>query len=252
MKRFFAIGIILSAVFFTACEKKETLSFVNQNMVNNTCTNCPKVTIDLPQAQPENEITSKINQDINKFVINILNYSEEKTTDSLDAAIEIFRSDYKKLKERFPEDIIPWEATINGTISFQNTLFTSIKIESYIFTGGAHGYGSITFLNYDTKTGKALTAEDLFTDKGAFVDYAEKLFREEEKIKPDANINSTGFMFENDNFHLPNSIGFDEKGIVLIYNPYEISAYSDGLTKIEIPLEEATQFMKPEWLSEAH
>ncbi|WP_417443476.1 PdaC/SigV domain-containing protein [Joostella sp.] len=251
MKNFFAIGIVIS-ILFIGCEKKETLSFVNHNIINDTCENCAKVVINTPQAQPESPIATSINQEVDKFIISILNYSEERTTDSLETAIGIFKNDYKKLKERFPEDIIPWEATINGEIAFENEKFTSIKIDSYVFTGGAHGYGSVSYLNFDNATGNIIPSKGLFKDEEAFIDYAEETFRNQEKIKSDANINSTGFMFEDDNFHLPNSIGFNEKGIILIYNPYEISAYADGLTKIEIPFEKANEFIKPEWHEATH
>ncbi|MEL4306802.1 DUF3298 and DUF4163 domain-containing protein [Joostella sp. CR20] len=252
MNRFFAIGILLALLVFSSCETDNSISFINQNIATNTCESCPKISIDIPQAQPENEISKRINSEIDTFVTSTLNYSEEKTTDSILEAVAIFNTEYKKLKERFPEDIIPWEATIKGNVSFENNFFTSVAIESYIFTGGAHGYGSISFLNFDTKTGKNLTPNDLFKDKQTLIDIAEKEFRTAQKIKPDANINSTGFMFENDAFHLPSSIGFNEKGLVLIYNPYEIASYADGRTTIEIPFETAKQFMKPEWLSEVH
>ncbi|MCM5662447.1 DUF3298 and DUF4163 domain-containing protein [Galbibacter mesophilus] len=247
MKRLSAV-CFLSLFFFSACDTTEHTTFVIKDIPTDDCKECPKVIIEMPQAQPENEVASKINDKIEEFVIKTLNYSEENTADSLSSAIEIFRSEYTKLKERFPEEIIPWEATIRGEVSFQNEHFASIKVDSYIFTGGAHGYGSVNYLNFDISNGTHLNAEELLTDKKAFLSFAEKTFREKEDIAADANINSTGFMFESDRFHLPNSIGFDEKGIILVYNPYEIAAYADGLTKIEIPFEEAKAFIKPKWL----
>ncbi|MDG3583152.1 DUF3298 and DUF4163 domain-containing protein [Galbibacter pacificus] len=250
-RKSFSIFIIVCTALFLGCENKETISYVNKDMVTDNCTDCPQVKINIPQAQPANAVTEKINTEINSFVIDVLNYSEEKKASTINEAIAIFRNDYKKLKERFPEDIVPWEASIKGGTSFKNGHFSSIKIESYVFTGGAHGYGSVSFLNFNDLTGEALSAEDLFTNVDAFVNYAEEAFRKQENLKPEANINSSGFMFENDAFHLPNSIGFNGQGIVLIYNPYEIAAYADGLTKIEIPYSKAEEFMKPEWLAEA-
>ncbi|QLE01355.1 DUF3298 and DUF4163 domain-containing protein [Galbibacter sp. BG1] len=254
MKQFFTL--LLGILFlFISCDSEETLSFVNKDIPTENCTDCPKnctdcpkVTIQIPQAEPAVEAASKINGTIEKFVINTLNYSEEKTSDSITTALSIFRSDYTQLKERFPEDIIPWEASIKGKVSFENENFASVKMDSYVFTGGAHGYGSVSYLNFNLQTGEELSAKDLLIDEKSFIDFAEKTFRKQEKISPEANINSSGFMFENDNFHLPNSIGFNENGIILTYNPYEIAAYADGLTKISIPFEEAKSFIKPKWL----
>ena len=115
---------------------------------------------------------------------------------------------------------------------------------SVIFTGGAHGYGSTSFFNFDPGTGETYEHRDLFT--ADFVRFAESSFRDRYDIPEGDPINSTGFWFENDTFHLPINIGITKEKVILIYNSYEIASYADGDFRFEFPLEEVAAFLKPE------
>lgn len=249
MRRFFVFGSILT-LFLTACTTEEKISFVQAEPIENNCNDCPKILINLPTAQPETKPEAqKINIALSDFAISILNYTDENLPDSLAAAVADFNLQYKELKEDYPENIVRWEAKIEGKASYKNEKIVSFLFDSYIFTGGAHGYGSTSFLNFDLKTGEELTEENLLKNPKEFTTYVETLFRKQNNLKPEDNINSTGFMFEDDAFHLPQSIGFDKQGIILIYNPYEIASYADGQTKIHIPMDQAKLFIKSIWLN---
>ena len=115
-------------------------------------------------------------------------------------------------------------------------------MNSEIFMGGAHGYRGLSFLNFDPGTGEVYSHQDIFTPE--FKDLVEKKFREEQSIPPEANINSTGFWFEDESFHLPSNIGFENNKVLLVYNAYEIAAYSAGDIYIEIPKEEIESYLK--------
>src|SRR5699024_3944633 len=210
-----------------------------------------KIAIDLPIAQPETTPEAqKINETLTEFAISILYYTDEDRPDSIADAIADFNLQYKKLKEAYPENIVPWEAKVKGEVSYENERFVSILFDSYVFTGGAHGYGSTSFLNFDLQTGEKLTEESLLKNPEEFTALVESIFRKQNELKPEDNINSSGFMIEDDKFHVPQSIGFDKQGIILIYNPYEIAAYADGQTKIHIPMDQARPFIKDNWLDQ--
>ena len=98
-------------------------------------------------------------------------------------------------------------------------------------TGGAHGHLNVSFLNFNAQTGNMLKNEDLFEDYLAFTKIAKTYFDEEIADKKD-------LYFEPDNFTLPENIGFNEEGVILLYNTYEIAPYSSGMTEIQIPWEE--------------
>jgi len=76
-----------------------------------------------------------------------------------------------------------------------------------------------------------------------FESYAETAFRKKYEIPADVNINNTGFWFEDDKFHLPETVGFTADSLLLLYNPYEIASYAAGAVTLNIPLEEVSTFI---------
>ncbi len=103
--------------------------------------------------------------------------------------------------------------------------------------------GSTSYFNFDKKTGKQLSNDDLIKDKKAFLALAEKKFRELQQVPEGESINSTGYMFENDTFALPINIGFENNEMVLLYNPYEVASYADGIIEIRFAVSEVQDLL---------
>jgi hypothetical protein len=226
-KSFFSV--LLSIILFSCVEDKKVIF----NEINLTTTENKIVEINIPEATGDKTIA----QSINKSVLNVVNSnlrigdleeSESLTTKEL---INLFNEEYESFKTDFPESAIEWDSQIDGQVMYHSASVISIVITSYQNTGGAHGLLHITFLNFDVETGKALKNEELFADMAGFNQLAQEYFNEEIADKKD-------MYFEPDNFTLPANIGFDDDGLFLIYNSYEIAPYSTGLTEIHIPYEE--------------
>jgi len=204
--------------------------------------NCAYISLQVPWAENLNSRDMNLNRNIEKHVIKILDYEEEISSGDLEGMARNFISNYEASAIEFPEFNIPWEANVEGIILTNNPEIISIQFDLALFTGGAHGYTSKSFLNIDPRTGEVLNTEDLFTSE--FKSYAENLFRKKHAIPSEEPINSTGYFFENDSFHLPQNIGFFKNKIILRYNAYEVASYSEGGIQLEIPREEAKDFMK--------
>jgi len=136
-----------------------------------------------------------------------------------------------------------WEAKIKGSISYEDAKFITIILDSYLFTGGAHGYTSKRFLNFDKKKGTEMENSELFKNTEDFLVFAEEMFRKKENIPKNKSINYTGFMFEQDSFYLPENIGFTKDGLKLLYNPYEVASYTDGPIELVLPHTEIKKFL---------
>jgi hypothetical protein len=208
-----------------------------------TCTN---VSIEIPVAENIPVVADSINNKIFNTVRGIVYFGEKpydgKTYDEIMAS---FISAYDKMKKDFPKDpMMPWEATIKSSVPYKTDSIINIKLTSYMFTGGAHGYGAERSLLFDAQTGKSLKYADIFTDIKGFTAYAEKKFRETVKIPAGKNINSTGFLFENDKFALPQNIFFTDKGLVLYYNSYEIASYADQQKEVLLPYSDIEKYLK--------
>ena len=246
----------LSLLFliFTACksDKKESekLIFETRSILKTTGENCETleknctvISIKYPVAGGNSNVSEEINRELKEEIIQIISPVDGERPNSLQELATGFIEDYRKTAVDFPQEPT-WEAYVDGEIYYENDSFISVGINSEIFRGGAHGYRGLSFLNFSKETGKLYTYEELFTPE--FKDYAEKIFRENQEIPEDENINSTGFWFENDTFHLHLNIGFKNDKILLAYNAYEVAPYSAGNIYIEIPRTEVESYLKVE------
>nr|WP_322623343.1 DUF3298 domain-containing protein [uncultured Flavobacterium sp.] len=201
-----------------------------------------KVSISVPEAVGAG--ADSINNKIFRSVREIVHFGEKPAdAKSYDEVMKSFVGAYEELVKKYPDEDVPWDAKVEGAVSYKNDSVVNVKLTHYVFAGGAHGYGADTSLLFDAKTGHSLTTDNLFKDKKGFTALAEKKFRTKYKITG-ANINSTGLFFLNDKFSLPNNIFFTEKGLVLQYNTDEVAAHAEGQKDVLITYEEAKPFLK--------
>lgn len=184
-----------------------------------------------------------INTALREEIIAQMIFDETMEIENLEDAMSSFESAYTDIKNIFKEEITPWEAKIDGKIIFEDEMLLTIQMDSYIFTGGAHGHQAKRFLNFDKKRGSELENWQLFQNRSDFQEFAEQQFRKQEAIPAEASINDTGLMFERDHFYLPENIGFTNKGIKLLYNPYEVASYAEGPIELTLPYKEVKPFL---------
>lgn len=238
---------ILSLCFLFAmfsCTPDTTTALKTREFEGMVCGDCPKVRISIPVA-PENTVLGKsVNTGVREEIIELLDFAQNNNAVDIPGAIDAFTEGFRNLRKEFPEELTGWEANVSGTRSYEDPSLLTIKLETYIFTGGAHGYAATRYLNFDKKTGAERSGTELLNDPQAFSEFAERAFREKYDIPAGASINSTGFMFENNQFTLPENIGLSADAIVLHYNPYEVASYADGSLILEIPLEKGLEFLE--------
>jgi len=235
--------LLLLLLVSISCKNETLLTFENLLIEDKTCENCPEVTIDIPNALEKTAISKNINTALQEEVITLLNFDEATNVNSIETAITSFNKGYTQLKDKFPEESTKWKAVINGEVLYENKYLLTIALDSYIFTGGAHGYSVKRFLNFNKKNGAELENWELFNTNFDFEKFAEIKFRIQEDIPQDQPINYTGFMFEENSFYLPENIGFTKEGIQLLYNQYEVASYADGPIELTIPFNEAKKYL---------
>ncbi len=247
MKKFAAF-LLLSLVFASCETEKESLEFIDYSVGRyyEDCRpengNCTFISLTYPVATNKTDQAKKINQAINDRIIRIVDYSEEISAESPEELADDFITDYKNTRAKFPDTEIPWEASVNAAVSYSGDKLISVRINSELFTGGAHGYAATGFLNFNPETGDKYEHSNIFRED--FIDLVEKAFREKKEISEEKAINSTGLFFEDDKFHLPNNIGFTEEKVIVIYNPYEVAAYAEGAIRLEFTRKEVAAYLK--------
>jgi hypothetical protein len=237
------IRFLLCFILLIGCNDDHKLTFEPLIVSDNDCTECPNISIEIPKALEQSKLTETINTALEEELISLLVFDDEIEASSISEAIQSFKNGYEELKKLYPDETTGWEAKISGVVSFEDKNMITIALNSYLFTGGAHGYNTRSFLNFNKRKGKEIENWELFKNQDHFENFAEAKFRIQEDIPQDNPINSTGFMFEQDEFYLPDNIGFTEKGLVLLYNQYEVASYADGAIELVLPYAEVKNYL---------
>lgn len=230
MKRFFWLIALLFTFF--SCVEDELLFIESNQLYQDNAT----IEINIPIAQGNSETAKKINIKIENHIANTLIFSEDDSdTATLEEGISKFDLEYKNFKADFEESNLVWEATFDGEVMYQSSEIISIAINSYTNTGGAHGNSVITIYNFDSVTGNLFEIHELVNDISALTEIAESHFKSDVKLEENESLND---YFFGQPFHLPANIGYNEEGIVILYNTYEVASYAMGITEFTIPYEE--------------
>lgn len=237
------IPYLISLVVLLGCKNTDQLTFEPVEYKSTSCSDCPNVSIMLPKVVEKSKVATAIERALQEEIIFLLTFDDEMEATNIEEAVQSFDNGYKELENKYPDETAHWEAKIEGEVSFENKEMVTIRLDSYVFTGGAHGYGATRFLNFDKKKGIELENWQLFKNTQEFKDFAENKFRLKESIPLNKPINSTGFMFEQDSFYLPENIGFTEKGIQLLYNQYEVASFADGRIELTLPYDEVRKYL---------
>ncbi len=225
------------------CKKDTNLALEPLLILGDNCKSCPDVRVDIPKAVKKDRISVAVNTALREEIIYLLNFNEHADATTITEAISGFSRDYSDISPLFLDEQDRWEARIKGEVSYEDALMLTIKLDSYLYTGGAHGYEATRFLNFNKRNGTELQDWELFADRKDFLRYAELKFRKQEHIPEDMPINSTGYMFERDIFYLPENIGFTAEGVKLLYNQYEVASYADGTVELVLPYKEVAKYL---------
>ncbi|WP_026754222.1 DUF3298 and DUF4163 domain-containing protein [Sediminibacter sp. Hel_I_10] len=237
MKKIAVILVMLT--FLTSCNEEVQISFEDTFIET---TKEAKISIDIPRATGTASVASTINKVLEAHVANQTNMANDSVKDqSIDDAIQKFNYEYTSFKNDFPESPQQWEALIDGEVTYQTPEIISIAINSYLDTGGAHGNTVVKFFNFNGQTGAPLEKKDLINNMEAFSKVVAQRFQTE--TKPNNEQETMEDFFFGEQFKLPESIGFSDEGVVILYNTYEIASYAQGITEFTIPFAEVEAYL---------
>ncbi len=247
------IPLLLFLFVLSSCTKKEgKISFetIHKSEKDFDCetTDCPEISIQqlvaFSSSKEMETVVETINRNISDHIIySISSYDDEESPESVEDAAKLFISRYKEDKREFPDMVAHYTASIESEKTHDSDNLLSIRMFTHLYTGGAHGYSSVSYLNFDPKTGDGIAIEQILVDVEDFINFVEIKFRRAYDIPENSDINATRFMFEGNTFILPSSMGFDDKNMLFTYNPYDIAPYSEGLIELKIPINEIQPFI---------
>ncbi|MFY0605185.1 MAG: DUF4163 domain-containing protein [Cyclobacteriaceae bacterium] len=201
---------------------------------------CSEVTVDYPRFLSAHGNSVKIN----KLVIKTINETisdfilEDDVPFNTTALANQFLASYADFKKNFPDSRTAWYLNVKATPTYISQHVVSVKFEVSSYSGGAHPNTTVRYLNVGKEGKEELKLGYFFKKPRHIKNLAEQVFRSQEGLAENDSYSDKGFIFDNDKFELSEVFGFDESGLIILYNPYEISSYSDGPTSLMIPFDQ--------------
>ncbi|NNM19373.1 MAG: DUF4163 domain-containing protein [Croceitalea sp.] len=239
------IGCYLLIVFFffMGCADEQNLTFEEKTLEADRCDICARIRLSYPEALGESKISNAINTALSEEIIETLHFDDELEISTVEDAIASFKKAYQKMQSSFADEVLGWEVEIDAIIMYEGPQLITIGVESFLLTGGAHGFTKTHVLNFDKIRGIEIEGTELIDNIEGFIKLAESKFRQQEGVPMNGGINDSGFMFPNNRFRLANNLGYCSEGVQLIYNQYEVSSYADGPIILTLPFSEINQFL---------
>ncbi|GAB2978740.1 hypothetical protein GCM10027049_12870 [Mucilaginibacter puniceus] len=185
-----------------------------------------------------------LNDTVTKKLTGLFGFFQDSV--SLKDMGEHFLTTYYNFKHRNKRSGILFTLNSSAQVLRQDANLTTIETNSYTFQGGAHGGSYTFFINWDTKTNKNLTLDDILLDgyKTKLSRVADTLFRQQEKLTDTSSL-ARDYFFKDDKFALNRNFLITPLGLRFVYNIYEIKPYAAGRTDLLIPYDKIRSLLKP-------
>lgn len=166
---------------------------------------------------------------------------------SLEGQADEFMEQYRKFRKEPYSEGRKYELISSTKVLTESGDLFTMQLDSYTYSGGAHGASFTRFFNYDVKSKKMVHLQDVLNEgfKDSLNVIAEQIFKKNEGLDVGKPLPSSGYFFENDKFSLNDNYVFTPQGIMFLYNQYEIKPYAAGQTKLLIPYDLIKKLMKP-------
>jgi len=236
-----AIYIMLSSCQ-TKTDKESNLSFAKYqysekvHLFDND--NYPSFNIDLHVLLPSDSIAfDELYQAMANSYFNASYQAKSSPQKNLENFPQSFIEEYKGFEKDFIADSSDFGASFNwqmiskNEILYTNDKILSFAVESFFYSGGAHGNTIKTNYVFDLENKKIISATELFKPKScaAIIDLQKKALL---KDKRDIEV------IDLEGLHCENNFYLTKEGIYFHYDQYEIASYAEGPIDIFISVEE--------------
>ena len=196
--------------------------------------NCADIKIETIFFAPQNSMSA-----VNRKWSSVMTSQQAADLESFRKAmldtIQSFNSDFSYFRKEYPKAAGYYEWFEKDSLFYAGEDHITIQQDVYQYWGGAHGMNWLNYYNI-SKDGKLMDYTDFVMDTMLIKTVAEKAFRKQYGIAPDAHINSTGKMFPETGFFLPKNFAFTADSVIFVYQPYDVDAYAFGRHRFAIPI----------------
>ncbi|MDD3321457.1 MAG: RsiV family protein [Paludibacter sp.] len=259
------LSVLVSVSFFSCKQKKiktDEQDFAKKYYLTSD-TSKGALKVEMQIELPTKFYKESIMDSIRKSIITNL-FGEKYYAYSNDSVVEKFAKDLAteyRLNNASIDDFLDSvrtysfnnEQNLSGYSLLSDNNIYVYGIDRYIFMGGAHGYETRNYYNFDLKTGKQISESDLFVQ--GYKNQLTKLIQnriveesndmnESQGVSDILNLEDTDFWIDsikpNGNFYIT------DVSINYVFNPYEIAPFYVGQTEVTIPFERLKNILKTE------
>ncbi|MCP4442295.1 MAG: DUF3298 and DUF4163 domain-containing protein [Aureispira sp.] len=198
-------------------------------------------------------IKDTINEVISKLLL--LDEAGDMAFSSIQARMDDFINDYKEDQEDMAdlgmEFTMKWSCEVVIKVLLNSSETLSLSIFESNFTGGAHANSWTRLLNFDMQTGDQIQLKDLLVKDyyPKLLPIAENYFKESVDLPKGVELEAAEFEFEGGRFELPKNFAITQKGILFLYNPYEVGAFAMGTFEFLVPYQKIYHLVDSEKLT---
>ncbi|MGB6267908.1 MAG: DUF4163 domain-containing protein [Olleya sp.] len=233
------LPVITCFLMVVSCQKTAVLTFSETRLSKEKET---LVEVFIPLANGNSKIAQNINNTLSSFACEILNIDSAKNKkETIEESTEAFNEAYlnfnKTLIKEFANDFPRWEALIDGEVSYQNEVIVSIAMNGSITTGSPSSTLKTKFFNFDLANGKSLSIIDIVNNMNAFKAIVKKYY-DKELLTTYTSLND-----DTNNFKLPETIGFNDDGVIIVYDNFEFGNFNKDIIEFTIPFAVVDQYL---------
>lgn len=157
------------------------------------------------------------------------------------------QADIESILTTEPENPALWGFSLEqhelADIMYNQNGLIILNYHTYFYSGGAHGMQNLSSYILDTQNGNLIQSQDIiYTSNWAKIKpLAEKYLRVKLNIPEDQALEAEGLLVQE--LPMPENISASPRGLICIYQPYEITSYALGIMEIEIPWKEAESIL---------
>lgn len=153
--------------------------------------------------------------------------------------------DIAKLAIKDRSDLSDYYKNVVTSVFDTTDMSITARTEISEYMGGAHGSRYISYYNIDIRNGSVIKDSKLFNTGSN-----EKLtiYIKEELAKTLNSQGDTITLLDPESIVPSDNFYFNNKGIVYVYNSYEVAPYSDGLVEVTIPYAKIKDMITSEYL----
>lgn len=251
-----ATGILFGTIAMSAnadslISSTDYLDYELPKSVQDKCAeqqNCPKIEVKYLKTNYDwiNDIT---NARINHVVVNSKpTESAPINTKATPATVKAAIDDFTKLQFIDPPKGSSWAYELMVTPDYLGHVndFELFEINSYVFTGGAHGMPYSEYLIFDGSRKKQIQLADMLqpNNKSRFKALAYNAYKEWVKTIDD----DVASYEKNWPFTLSDNVTLTDKGVDIRYQHYSIGPYAYGMPVLSIPYSELSGVIKPHFI----